>query len=118
MVPFPEFSEYRNLLSELTAISRLPLPVGFTPTTVAPIGVSAPPSPMENPAIVDEPAFETYTQRPLGVTVFQQFAFPSVGTPVLMGEVVPFESTEYEEIVEALLPPAGPVSEISAAPFG
>lgn len=29
--------------------------------------------------------------------------------------MVPFASTEYEEIVEALLPPAGPVSEANAA---
>jgi len=59
MVPFPEFREYRKLLSALTAISRLPLPVGFIPRTVAPIGVNVPVAPMENPDIVDEPAFET-----------------------------------------------------------
>ena len=59
IVPFPEFSEYRNLLSELTAISRLPLPVGFIPKTVAVIGVNAPFIPIENPDMVDEAAFET-----------------------------------------------------------
>ena len=88
IVPFPEFSEYRNLPSAVTAISRFVAPVGFVPTTVAPIGVKAPVVPMENPDIVADPAFETYTRRPSGVTAFQQFALPRVGTAVLMGERV------------------------------
>src|SRR5215472_13277961 len=94
IVPSPEFSEYRNLLSAVTAISRLTAPVGFIPTTVAPIGVKAPVAPMENPDIVDDAAFETYTHRPSGVTAFQQFAFPRVGIPALIGDTVKSGRTE------------------------
>src|ERR1700758_3076582 len=118
IVPVPEFSVYRNFPSALTAMSRFVLPAGFVPTTVAPTGVNAPVLPTANPEIVDEPAFETYTKRPSGVTTFQQFALPRVGTPRLMALSVPSDAIAYDEIVEALFPPAGPVSETRAAPFG
>src|SRR5215469_15815976 len=53
-VPLPEFSEYRNLTSELIAISRLVAPGGLLPTTVDPIGVSAPLLPILKPEMLAE----------------------------------------------------------------
>jgi hypothetical protein len=58
MAPVPEFRLYKNLPSLLIAISRLVLPLGFVPTTVAPTGVSAPVALIAKPAIVEEAAFE------------------------------------------------------------
>src|ERR1700751_2305233 len=118
IVPVPEFSVYRNFPSALTAMSRFVLPAGLVPTTVAPIGVNAPVLPIANPAMVEEPAFEAYTNRPSCVTTSQQFALPRVGTPRLIGETVPSDAIAYDEIVDALFPPAGPVSETRAAPLG
>src|SRR6266850_88130 len=99
-------------------MSRFVLPLGLVPTTVAPTGVKTPVALIANPEIVDEPAFEVKTNRPSRVTAFQQFAFPRVGIPVLIATRVPFAATKYEEIAEASLPPAGPVSDTSAAPLG
>ena len=59
MVPFPEFREKRNLLSELTVISRFVAPLGFAARTVQDKGVSTPLAPMAKPEMVAEPAFET-----------------------------------------------------------
>src|ERR1700756_110865 len=118
MAPVAEFSENRNLPSALIAISKFVLPAGLVPTTVAPTGVSAPLTPIANPEIVDEPALDAYANFPLGVIAFQQLALPSVGTPRLMGVSVPFAATAYDDIVDALLPPAGPVSESTRAPSG
>ena len=52
------------------------------------------------------------------MTACQQVAAPWVGTLALMGESVPLGTAAYDEIAEALFPPAGPVSDTSAAPFG
>ena len=88
-VPPAEFREYRKFPSLLMAMSRLPAPAGFVPTTVPGSAVSVPVLPMAKPEIVDEPAFETYTKRPLGVMAFQQFAAPSDGTLALSVVRVP-----------------------------
>jgi hypothetical protein len=37
---------------------------------------------------------------------------------VLIGTIVPLGATEYDEIAEVSSPPAGPVSDTSAAPLG
>ena len=60
-------------------------PVGFTPTTVPGSDVSVPAVPIANPAMVDEPALDAYTNSPFGVMAFQQLALPRVGTLVLIG---------------------------------
>src|SRR4051812_27780510 len=74
--PLAAFSEYRYAPSELIAISRFVDPAGFTPTIVLDSGASAPLLLMENPAMDEVPAFDAYTNRPFGVTTFQQFAAP------------------------------------------
>src|SRR6185503_11421062 len=56
------------------------------------------------------------TKRPSGVTTFQQFAAPNVGTPALIGSSFPLEVIEYEDIVE-LFGPEPPVSETINAPL-
>lgn len=99
-------------------MSRLVLPVGSVATIVPGNGVSAPSAPIANPEMVDVAELEVYTKCPSGVTACQQVAAPWVGTLALMGETVPLGSTAYDEIAEALFPPAGPVSDTSAAPFG
>ena len=72
---------YRKALAE---------PEGFKPTTVPGKGVSVPFVPIANPEIDAVPAFDVYTKRPSGVTTFQQFAAPRVGTVGLMGASVLF----------------------------
>src|SRR5262245_36979800 len=95
-------------------MSRLAEPGGFTPTTVPASGVSAPWAPIAKPATDDVPAFDAYTNRPSGVTTFQQFAAPSVGTLWLTGSNDPSATIEYDEIAEPAPPP---VSDTSSAPF-
>jgi hypothetical protein len=48
--------------------------------TVPVMGENAPPGPMENPEIVDDPAFETYAHLPSGATAFQKFACAGRGS--------------------------------------
>jgi hypothetical protein len=45
-------------------MSMFVLPVGFWPTTVAPMGVSAPLRSILKPESVELPALEVYTERP------------------------------------------------------
>jgi hypothetical protein len=59
MVPTAAFSVYRNFPSALMVISRFVDPEGLIPTTVPGNGASVPFAAIENPAIVDERAFET-----------------------------------------------------------
>src|SRR5260370_1529127 len=54
MLPAPVLSEYRNLLSALTTISRLAEPGGLRATTVPGMGVNAPVLPIANPEIDDD----------------------------------------------------------------
>lgn len=84
-------------------------PEGFAPTTVPAIGVNVPVALIAKPEIVADPAFDTYTNRPSGVTAFQQFAAPNVGTLALIAESVPLACTAYDEIADPLATPAGPV---------
>src|SRR5580692_7718741 len=111
--PVPALRLYRNFPSALTAISIFDEPVGLIARIVPGIGVSVPPLPIANPDMDPEPAFETYTKRPSGVTTFQQLAEPNVGTLLLIGTSVPLLCTEYEEIADKFGPP-GPVSETTA----
>lgn len=46
IVPFPGIQRVQELAVSVTAISRLPDPVGLIPKTVAPIGVNDPSVPM------------------------------------------------------------------------
>ena len=116
--PVPESSVYKNFPSALMAISRLVLPEGLIPTSVPPTGVSAPFFEIKKPEIVADPAFDVYTNCPLGVTTFQHVAAARVGTPRLMGVSLPFVPTAYDEMAEAFVPPAGPVSATRAALLG
>src|SRR4051812_47365991 len=94
ILPVPEFKLYRYLLSVEIAMSRFPLPRGFTPAIVPPIGVSDPLSPMAKPEMFAEPALDAYSHFPFGVIAFQQFAAPKVGTARLIADNVPFAKTE------------------------
>jgi len=49
---------YRNLPSELIAMSRLVAPLGLVPTMVPDNAVNAPFEPMIKPEMVEVPAFE------------------------------------------------------------
>lgn len=69
-------------------------PAGFNPTTVPEMEVSAPFAPMANPDSEEVPALDAYTKRPSGVTAFQQFAVPRVGTLALTTDNVPLACTE------------------------
>src|SRR3954463_11347777 len=97
------------------AMSRFVEPAGFVPTMVLGSASSVPSSRIENPAIDEVPAFDAYTNRPSGVTTFQQFAAPSVGTLALIGSRDPSDPIEYDEIAELFGPPP-PVSDTMAVP--
>src|SRR5690349_4597004 len=118
IVPFPVLSVYRNLPSALTVMSRLVAPDRLLPTTVPASGVSVPSPAIAKPEIVEDPAFDTYTNLPSGVIAFQQFAAPNVGTLALIAVSVPLASTAYEVMAEPFATPAAPVSETIAAPLG
>src|SRR5581483_8083710 len=115
--PPAALSEYRKAPSALIAISRLVAPDGFKPTTVPGNAVSAPFAPIAKPEIDEVPAFEAYTKRPSGVTAFQQFAAPKVGTAGLIANSLLSVWIAYEEIVE-LFGPGPPVSDTMTAPLG
>src|ERR1700747_3035716 len=99
-------------------MSRFVALAGLAATTVPGRADKLPLAPIANPEIVDDPALETYTKRPSGVTAFQQFADPNVGTRLLIGSSVPPEATAYEDTADPLGTLAGPVSETIATPSG
>src|SRR5215469_12843025 len=94
MVPALAFKEYRNRPSAEIAMSIFVAPFGLLPTTVPGRGLNAPAAVSAKPEMVEDPALEVYTNRPSGVTAFQQLAVPSVGTLVLTGTSVPSAATE------------------------
>ena len=102
----------------MTAISRLVLPEGLTPTTVPSIAVSAPVAAIEKPETVADPAFDVYTNRPLGVATCQHVAAAKVGTPRLDGSEFAIRCHRVGRDRRSVRLPCGAGFRHKAAPLG